>query len=213
LQRDALLSHIERKHAKKLAQLSPSGLAFLDPLPSIPIPSSPKPAQPVFTEGPGFASTLALDFPTLAPAGPSPFAPLSALPAIDLIHSDPPAQPNWGSSSLLDLLTGNDYAPLVVPTLEDLSGSTDAGRKYRCPFPGVLAIAEPVAEGEWDGGNESEEVEALGRECRWRFKRAYDVERHLKSMHGCRVEPDKLEDWLEEERKEEEAVARVQVGA
>lgn len=104
----------------------------------------------------------------------------------------------------------------MFPTLADVPGSAfephaatgtktkaDAGRKYRCPFPGVLAIAEPVAEGEWEGGNESEEVEELGKECEWRFKRAYDVERHLRSRHGCRVDPDKLEDWLEEEWREE----------
>ncbi|KAI5474344.1 zinc finger, C2H2-type domain containing protein [Pseudohyphozyma bogoriensis] len=114
--------------------------------------------------------------------------------------SPSPSTSKTASTNLLDLITGRNYAA-------DSSTSTST-RRYRCPFPEILEIGtvmeeeeggdEEGGEGGDDGKKEEEEnEEQVGEQCKWWFKRAYDVERHLRSRHRVAVEREELEEWLD----------------
>jgi hypothetical protein len=118
----------------------------------------------------------------------------------------PPAAINRNiHPTVVDLLTGNNYIPL---------DPTEPGaRRYACPFPTVSSICTIAGS---DNDDEEEEVilhkHTNGKaKCDFRFKRIYDVARHLKASHHLVVDVDKLTEWIElkEEEAEEEAVANL----
>lgn len=100
--------------------------------------------------------------------------------------------------SALDLLTGHGYVPTSRAGADDDDDAPEilshpGQRKYACPFPAM------VQEGWLRGADEDDELDTWDPEegCPFRFKRVYDVQRHLSSAHGLEVDRDELEEWLD----------------
>lgn len=127
---------------------------------------------------------VALKHSLLPPPLPHP-----APPTPPTLPAPVPAAPSQKSSSLLDLLTGTNYAP---------SSTSLSTRKFACPFPGIQAIGTRLEPEDVDSDDEAGDWDEQG-ECEYWFKRVYDVERHLRSRHGVEVHREELAEWLEEE--------------
>lgn len=83
--------------------------------------------------------------------------------------------------NVVDLLSGNNY-------VEE--------RKYACPYLAARHLCEKVV-----GGGEEEEDEMDEDDsddvCAFRFKRVYDVVRHLRAAHALEANIDVLQEWYD----------------
>ena len=86
------------------------------------------------------------------------------------------------SLPLLDLLIGTNYSE---------------SRKYPCPYPSILSISQPLEDEDLSDADAPTGEE--GAICAYRFGRAYDVDRHLRSWHRVEVHRDELREWLEKD--------------
>ncbi|KAL8276893.1 hypothetical protein RQP46_010721 [Phenoliferia psychrophenolica] len=94
----------------------------------------------------------------------------------------PKPKPKLAEPSLLDLLTGSNY---------------DDNRKYPCPYPDIQSISHPLEDDDLSDAEGPQGEEGVA--CDYRFKRVYDVERHLRSFHHLEAHRDELREWFEGE--------------
>lgn len=104
---------------------------------------------------------------------PSPSVPVQ-------MQRPPPPRKDKATASLLDLLTGHNYAPASP------SHPSTSTRTIPCPYPGILDIVE-----------EDARDDASNLPCEYWFGRIYDLERHLKGTHGLVIDRDELEEHME----------------
>lgn len=108
---------------------------------------------------------------------------------------------------LIARLTGFGYGPSSNPA------DPAPARKIPCPFPRILTIAHHVScetddEAEPDDKYAArafvldEAMEGI-QDCAFRFKRVYDLERHLRSAHGAGVDKELLEIWVKRDQERE----------
>jgi len=119
------------------------------------------------------------------------------------------------SSQYLDLLTGSNYHQPAPSQSHSHSHSHSRSnsqlvRKYKCPFPSILALPfHPTLptttslntgeEGQQEEEEEDQDQDEGEGVCGYWFKRIYDLERHLKSRHGVEMVggKDTLRDWFD----------------
>lgn len=100
--------------------------------------------------------------------------------------------------ALLYRLTGFGYGPSTHPS------APIPERKFACPFPGISAVAQQIAAAPAGSVVTGDKVVDQQTSCEFRFKRIYDVERHLRATHGLVVDRNTLADWMEEEDEEDD---------
>ena len=104
------------------------------------------------------------------------------------------------TQALMNSITGLGYGPSSNPLAPPPS------RHIPCQYPGILQIAKFVSCDTDDEENHTmDEDNEVGerKTCAFRFKRIYDLERHLKSAHGVYVELESLTRWVEKAEERE----------
>ncbi|GAA6003772.1 hypothetical protein JCM10207_003591 [Rhodosporidiobolus poonsookiae] len=175
-----------------------------------PLPFPPLPAFPL----------VPLPDPTLSSSDEL-FARLSAAEH-DAASTPEPEDKKHKKSVYLDLLTGANYASASNVTSTSTTsaspskkgGLASVARRYPCPFPAILALpftdlgpgaqsVKPEPDSDDDGALGGEDDSDCEGMCRFRFKRVYDVERHLRARHGVEMKGGRkvLDEWFKMEEE------------
>lgn len=104
--------------------------------------------------------------------------------------SDQPAGGHDAEVDFIGELTGKNYKSRHVATVTDRTGQNRQRKVLECPWPHHTFPVEKVEE-------DMEKVETgdAGDPCEYVFHRAYDLRRHLLSVHKLRVHKTVLDEW------------------
>ncbi|KAJ1306504.1 hypothetical protein OPQ81_007506 [Rhizoctonia solani] len=92
---------------------------------------------------------------------------------------------------IIDLITGQDYdnSPQTSKT-----GGTRA-RIINCPWPDAFEMEQPSGDKRILPTNE------IRTKCAFKFSRAYDLRRHLRSAHGLEIDAEEVNSWVLEHKR------------
>lgn len=156
--------------------------------------------------------------PAVAPVS-SPAGPRGTSPA-DEAECDPQGSAQKKRVYKPRARTPKSRGPNADPNKYPGSGLRNVPRRFKCPFPAILALPfiDHGPKRSRGGGNKAESPPPLdsGEEddddeegtCRYVFKRTYDVERHLLSKHGLEMKGGRetLDLWFKTEAEGAAAV-------
>ncbi|CAE6408708.1 unnamed protein product [Rhizoctonia solani] len=88
-----------------------------------------------------------------------------------------------GTSRIIALITGRDYDE------PPQKARAARPRTINCPWPDVFEVGKP-------SDNHTSQIPEIHPKCAFKFSRAYDLRRHLRSVHGLDVNADEASAWV-----------------